>query len=35
MVEWGGKGFDPEAFDVGAANRAYHSGWAPPLKRDA
>ena len=35
MVEWSGEGFDPEAFDVGAANRAFHGGWAPPSKRNA
>ena len=35
MVEWSGEGFDPDAFDVGAANRAFHGGWAPPSKRNA
>jgi hypothetical protein len=35
MVEWSGEGFDPEAFDVGAANRAFRGGWAPPSKRNA
>ena len=35
MVEWSGEGFNPEAFDVGAANRAFHGGWAPPSKRNA
>jgi len=33
MAEWAGDGFDPDAFDVGAANRAFHGGWAPPPKQ--
>ena len=28
MLEWCGEEFDPERFDVGAANRAFHGGWA-------
>jgi Plasmid pRiA4b ORF-3-like protein len=29
MVEWGGEGFDPVAFDVQATNCAFHGGWGP------
>lgn len=30
MVQWVGGAFDPQAFDVGALNRAFHGGWCPP-----
>jgi hypothetical protein len=29
MAEWCGGNFDPAAFDVQAANRAFHGGWGP------
>ena len=30
IVEWVGGSFDPEAFDVGALNRAFQGGWYLP-----
>ena len=30
LVAWLGEDFDPEAFDVRAANIAIHGGWVPP-----
>ena len=35
MVEWVGGSFDPEAFDVGALNRAFHGGWYLPEESGA
>jgi len=32
-LAWCGDSFDPEAFDIGAVNRAFHGGWVPPLER--
>lgn len=29
MVDWGGRDFDPVAFDAQAVNRAFHGGWGP------
>lgn len=29
MMEWWGRPFDPDAFDVQAINRAFHGGWGP------
>ncbi|MFQ5883046.1 MAG: plasmid pRiA4b ORF-3 family protein [Candidatus Methylomirabilales bacterium] len=29
MLEWWGGRFEPEAFDVQKANRAFHGGWGP------
>ena len=34
LAEWCGDPFDPEAFDVNAINRAFHSGWGPSTRSD-
>lgn len=34
LREWAGEGFDPERFDVGALNRAFHGGWYLPGEKE-
>jgi hypothetical protein len=29
LVEWYGLNYQPEQFDIGEVNRAFHGGWSP------